>query len=211
LFPQEIARRLWEKGLDYGEALDALIDYDADKELQAHLDGLKPQEREKVLENRFAYSELSRSFQDRKPHMLRSMLISGEMISFGFEDPRRLSDPPIRLPADLWKEVDRVFPGELYSEGLLFVGVRFISPDALKAITESHGPKRRGRPSRQHHILEAWADLEAGFTSEQTRRDAYLSLREWITKRYPEAGNKGLSNQTILKVLGSRLDVLKTK
>lgn len=166
-----------------------------------------------ILANR---NQLRKDMQD----FVRDHLIKGNLIAFGFEPPRKISDQPIRIPAYCWKGRIDWDDSALVAQGLRFEQIRIIVALWQEKIIQLDAPeaeaedvKSPGRPSWEKHILSAFDALkEAGeINTDEYLTSHYGKVRAWleINVKASERPPKLPHDNTLNKYLSPLFNALK--
>jgi hypothetical protein len=145
-------------------------------------------------------------------------LITGSLIAYGFEPPRRMDSMPFHIPAAYWRGRIQWEDSKLTAQGLEFEQIRLIT---LKARDQVLGvdanfqsvTKKAGRPGYRDQIIRAFETLNAiGKIDTQSSLQAhYKKVRDWIELNVPEGERptNPLSDNTLQRHLSPLFNELK--
>ncbi|HVB79570.1 MAG TPA: hypothetical protein VNE82_06410 [Candidatus Binataceae bacterium] len=143
---------------------------------------------------------------------LLKWLRDGHLVAYGFVLPRNPDAPPIRVPSDLFEKRFLCKDSGIKGHGIEFSAVHVLDPRRVQEI-EASAPKQLPRPashargrksvgdlimqSVQSLLVEGKIDPDAPY-----KRTADL-IRAHVHDHFPGEviGNKGLSDETIRRVL----------
>lgn len=134
---------------------------------------------------------------------LVGQIVAGRLLAVGYALPRSPDDPLRYVPDDVWSGKIDFHASTVRGNGLEFISIRIIRPEAITGKPKE--ARRPGRPSRSDQVIAAFNALDA---EDEIDRSTSLSshfeaVRHRVKVLYPEGANseKGLSNQLLYKVL----------
>lgn len=139
----------------------------------------------------------------------RTQLEKGKLIGIGYLSPRKISDAPQLIPADLWQLGKINFEkSEIENGSLTFENVRIIRFDGNKKIVGNNQsaniskftpalPNPVGRPSSRDKIITAYEELkrEGKIDFSKPMTHAYSIIQRLLFFRYKT--EKGFRNEAI--------------
>jgi hypothetical protein len=164
-----------------------------------------------ILSARMEWSNRMRAF-------VLQHLITGSLIAYGFEPPRRMDSVPFHIPAAYWRGRIQWKDSKLTVQGLEFEQIRLVT---LKARDQVLGvdanfqsvTKKTGRPGYKDEIIRAFEALNAiGKIDTQSSLQAhYKKVSDWIELNVPEGERptKPLSDNTLQRHLSPLFNELK--
>ena len=131
----------------------------------------------------------------------------GRLVAYGFANPRKPADDPVKVPADLWDGFVNWNKSTVEYNGLKMQGVRLIQHTMIEktrgALPPSSEGRGQGRRTRKPQILVAFEALygDGLIDFEKPMAELYPQIREWVLHAHPDDpdGEKGLDNKTIQK------------
>lgn len=163
------------------------------------------------------HMELGRKLKDQ----LINWVLQGQLISIGYQSPRKAADDPISIPLDMWTQRVNWEKNQIEGNGLVIEGVRILHPNWIKgtqrqlanAIKENDISQEKpefesrnpGRPSSRDLIIHAYIECQnIGWIDFDKSMDlAIKTIQEWISRNYEKEykGGKGFSKETIRRLI----------
>jgi hypothetical protein len=181
------------------KALAAMIGHTPDQ-------AITPEQQETLEKGRQA----DRAF-DHLAAAVQNWLRRGALIALGFQKPRKLSDVPQIVPADVWGGIVNWSASTVCGAGIEAIEVRILHPNWIDALNQRKlaqfaakseiGPAPKGRPSFKREIVECFCEMKrCGYIDfNAPMKCCFPAIRAALAERFDDRRGQieGLSDETI--------------
>jgi len=145
-----------------------------------------------------------RTIKDKHKRLVLDGLAKGTLLAFGYEEPRKMKDFPVEVPAHFWNATVLWQEGEIRYEGIRLIGVRVIGRSQINPVTITP-PPRPGRPTRKDQVETAFNSLlaDGSYDLNVSAIHQFPLVRARVKALFPgeDQSNKGLRDKALYGIL----------